>query len=285
MLQRSLILGLSTVLLSVAIESQGAQLLSGEQGAREAAIAQIRRDRGAPERTESLGGQVFTPPDIFVPGDTTRGSDTLEPTLPTTCTADPDATVQVLAFINEYSQAYGLTSAAFPTLYAYIPPSTAPTGFLTLINADLETVAQIPINIPAQGGIVAVNTAEANPPLPPLVADEWYEWHITLICNAEVSIESESAFLMRVELDATVTAQQAETTAKDLTMFFGQEGLWYDALAASFEYHGQAPEDETWLPEWQQLLLDGNLDPVLEALDLMPEQDLDTLSPPTTPAR
>ncbi|WP_334310537.1 MULTISPECIES: DUF928 domain-containing protein [Spirulina] len=225
---------------------------------------------------------------MFVPSDTTRGGETLElppSTLSTTCTADPDATVQVLASINEFGQAHGLTSAAFPTLYAYIPPSTASTGFLTLINADLETIAQIPIDLPAQGGIVAVNTAEVEPPLSPLVTAEWYEWHVTLICDAEVRIESESAFLMRVEPDSTFTDQQAEAEAKDLPVLFGQAGLWYDALAASFEYHGQAPEDEEWLPEWQQLLLDGNLDSVLEALNLMPKPTPKPLVPPTSPAR
>ncbi|WP_175551029.1 DUF928 domain-containing protein [Spirulina major] len=313
MLRRSLVLGLSTVLLSIAMETQGVTVPSLEQRPSDAAIAQIRRDRGAPdhteshggqaipappeanqtqrrdrgapERTDSLGGQVFTPPDIFVPGDTTRGGETLEPIPSKTCTTDPDATVQVLASINEYGQAHGLTSTPFPTLYAYIPPSTAPTGFLTLINADLETIAQIPIDLPAQGGIVAVNTAEVEPPLSPLVTAEWYEWHVTLICDAEIRIESEPAFLMRVEPDSTFTDQQAAATAKALPVLFGQEGLWYDALAASFEYHGQVPEDEEWLPEWQQLLLDGNLDSVLEALDLMPALTPEPLVPPTSPAR
>lgn len=306
MLQRSLLCSLSIVLLTIAPGAMGWAADLGAPGVRLAQIRrdrgaperteshggqaipappeagqQPRRDRGAPERTDSLGGQVFTPPDIFVPGDTTRGAEHMEPD-PQLCTTNPDAAPQVLAAIDDFGQAYGLTLSAFPALYAYIPPNTATTGVFTLINADLEVVAAIPFEVPTAGGIVALNTADV---IAPLAIDEWYEWQITLVCGEEAQQQSELALLMRVEPDATLAEQLQQADAKRLPTLLGQQGLWYDALAASFRYHGQAPDDGDWLPEWQQLLLDGNLDAVLEALDLMPEPDPAPLTIPASPTR
>lgn len=323
MMRRSLVL-LGCVLFGIAPEVQGLVSSSSELALSRDAIAQIRRDRGAPDRTESHGGQavpapseanqrrdrgaprrteshggqVFTPPDIFAPDDTTRGPSSIQPSIfvAETCTTNP-IRPKPLVPTNDTEQAYGLTIAEHPTLYAYIPPNRATSGFLTLLNADLEAVAQIPITVPTDGGIVSIDTSEAAPPL---VLDEWYEWSITLVCDPiagdhdptihkhPIQQNSAPALLMRIEPDQTLQDAQAQAEAKALPALFGKQGLWYDALAASLSYHSQAPEDEDWLPEWQQLLLDGNLDAVLEALDLMPEpaeQSLEPLLTPTTPAR
>lgn len=152
----------------------------------------------------------------------------------------------------------GLTTAAYPSIYVYVPPTVAKTARFVIFDQASNTSLyeeEFAINSPS-GGIVTVSLPD-NGIQQPLVVDQSYYWYFSLECDvdnpdANPVIESN---IQRVsptdELAESIAIGEPET----LPMLYAEAGLWYDALTASAELSvSDADSERMPAPEWNDLL-------------------------------
>ncbi|MEM9769606.1 MAG: DUF928 domain-containing protein [Cyanobacteria bacterium P01_D01_bin.71] len=160
-------------------------------------------------------------PDISAPGNRESGS-----TRSTTCIAPNDNLVALMPQTN-----YGFTQNAYPTIYFYLPPTTAEQVKFVLLNESTnELIYESRFGISDRSGIASISLPD-NGIQQPLEVGEAYVWYIAVVCeptdpSADVVTEGQIA---RVEsLPAVATA-----TAETLPAVYAEAGLWFDALAAA----------------------------------------------------
>ncbi|MGD1860665.1 MAG: DUF928 domain-containing protein [Leptolyngbyaceae cyanobacterium] len=160
-------------------------------------------------------------PDISAPGNRESGS-----TRSTTCIAPNDNLVALIPQTN-----YGLTESAYPTVYFYLPPTTAEQVKFVLLNESTnELVYESRFAISNLSGIASISLPN-NGLQQSLAVDETYVWYIAVVCeptdpSADVVTEGQIA---RVESLPTA----ATATAEELPRVYAEAGLWYDAIAAA----------------------------------------------------
>jgi len=160
-------------------------------------------------------------PDISAPGNRESGS-----TRSTTCIAADENLVALMPQTN-----YGLTQNAYPTLYFYLPSTTAEhLKFVLLNEVTNELVYEGHFRIKGSAGIASVGLPD-NGIQQPLTVDEGYVWYISVLCDptdrsADVVAEGQIA---RVEPRVATT----EVSPAELPALYAEAGLWVDALAAS----------------------------------------------------
>lgn len=176
-------------------------------------------------------------PDISAPGNRESGS-----TRSTTCIAPRDNLVALVPETN-----YGLTQAAYPTFYFYVPPTEAEqVKFVLLNDATNELVYEGRFSMQGRSGIASVSLPN-NGLQQPLEVDQTYVWYLAVVCDpadpsADVVVEG---YVGRVA--PLVTTAEAELA--ELPALFASEGLWYDALTAS-----AALKADNSTSEWNTLL-------------------------------
>jgi hypothetical protein len=177
-------------------------------------------------------------PDISAPGNRESGS-----TRSTTCIAPSDDLVALVPETN-----FGLTAKGYPTFYFYVPPTEAEqVKFVLLNDATNELVYEGRFSTQGAGGIASV-TLPQNGLQQPLEVDQTYVWYLAIVCDAadpsaDVVVEG---YVQRV----SPLAEVAETTPAELPALYAEQGLWYDALAAS----AMLKTDDRGTSAWNTLL-------------------------------
>ena len=173
-------------------------------------------------------------PDISAPGNRESGS-----TRSTTCIAPNEKLVALMPESN-----YGLTESAYPTVYFYLPETSAEHLKFVLLNESTnELIYEGRFQIDGSAGIASVSLPSYGIQKP-LAVGEAYVWYISVICNpadpsADVVTEGQIA---RVEpLEAATSATDVELPA-----LYAEAGLWYDALAASATLKLDAEDTDDW---------------------------------------
>ena len=160
-------------------------------------------------------------PDISAPGNRESGS-----TRSTTCVDPKDSVVALVPDTN-----YGLTQAAYPTFYFYIPPTAAEeVKFVLLNDATNELVYEGRFSIQDRSGIASVSLPN-NGLQQPLGINQTYVWYLAVVCDetdpsADIVVE---AYVGRI----TPLPEAEGTQPSELPAFFANQGLWYDAINAA----------------------------------------------------
>ena len=220
-----------------------------------------------------FGGSIVTPmspaiaqstiqlqlPDISAPGNRESGS-----TRSTTCIAPNEKLVALIPESN-----YGLTESAYPTVYFYLPETSAEHLKFVLLNENTnELVYEGRFKIDGSAGIASVSLP-SNGIQQPLAVGEAYVWYISVICNpadpsADVVTEGQIA---RVEpLEAATSATEVELPA-----LYAEAGLWYDALAASAALKQDAEDTNDWNALLNAVELDDFIPVDLLSISGLPE--------------
>lgn len=171
------------------------------------------------------------------------------------CRQDPPVEVGLtaLAPVNQV----GLTASSQPTVFVYLPETTAQHLYLSFEAVTGDVHAEKIVPIPTSGGLVALEL-----PLPgaALVPGQTYRWGVSLLCpSGQTDMPWDEGYLQQVSLPtAPATAKAPLTSVQQL----GQHGLWYDTLAElvrlqslSVSPIAQASIDETWnqMLNWAEL--------------------------------
>jgi hypothetical protein len=235
----------------------------------------------------ALAGSTFKAPRLGAPGNREAGgarSDTCASTI------NSRGLTAVLPSSN-----LGLTTQAYPTFYAYIPPNNAETAEFRLIEESsgkevfVGQVSMLKADEPNaaykhKASVLGMTLPEQRQSTG-LQVGQSYLWALMLVCNANNRAEDivVTGVVQRIGADyvkglAPETAQQLNTlnrvSAQEKLAIYGAAGIWQDLLADVATL--RQTNATTYGEEWRSLLTDQGLGaiatiPVVEG-ELVPIQ-------------
>lgn len=173
-----------------------------------------------------------------------------------------------------------LTTAAYPSLFVYIPDSPEAVNFgeFSVFTADEKTqVYAARFLLPQIPGIVRVSLPEsAEVALEP---NQTYRWYFKLYCH-DVGTDSSGADDSRSDLNVNGWMQRVELTPQRQRQIeaFAPD-IWYDSLAGLAEQLQVAPEDSMLKARWDALLQSADLTDLAEVQLVGEVEPMDGMSP------
>lgn len=155
----------------------------------------------------------------------------------------------------------GTTTAEYPTIYWYMPPTSAPAVQFVLRNASGDRVYEVQYSLAdsvegaAASGIMSI-TLPAFANLSPLEVGQVYNWELALKCDPPDSSQDivVQGKIQRVAVEPEMTSQLQQATAQERLNFYAGERLWYDTLDTLIELRRDRPEDTDLAAAWDKLL-------------------------------
>lgn len=162
----------------------------------------------------------------------------------------------------------GLTATANPSLFFYVPQSTAKAAELLILSegGDLVATQEVPIN--GKAGILSVTLDPAKVTLQP---GQKYQWIFSLTCkpNEPDANPFVTGWIERTELDSNLAAVIARVPAAERLPLLAANQLWNDTLATLVALQRQTPKDPALKQQWQDLLRAAGIDPQIATMPLL----------------
>jgi hypothetical protein len=159
---------------------------------------------------------------------------------------------------------WGLTTAARPTFWFYVPYSGNLPATFVLQDADENDVLRQNLSLPSRPGVVGVGMPAATPPLQ---AGKLYHWYFKVYCDAKKS--SSPVFveggIQRVALSGTIAQRLKTASPQQKVDLYAASGIWYDALTLLADLRLANPADPSLQSSWAKLLRSVNLGDVVTA--------------------
>ncbi len=158
----------------------------------------------------------------------------------------------------------GLTIAAYPTFFFYIPQTSAQELRFVLLDEEKgNQVYKTTFTPPTTPGIVSLSLP-SNKNLPPLEVGKTYHWYFQINCSAQ-QLEQDignvyvDGWVQRLEPSLTLTSQLEKASPRKRVELYRNNDLWYDALTTLAEQRRLKPNDFAIATEWENLLGSGGL--------------------------
>ncbi|HBL10208.1 MAG TPA: hypothetical protein DD379_02000 [Cyanobacteria bacterium UBA11162] len=152
-------------------------------------------------------------------------------------------------------QGSGLTVAAYPEFFFYIPETSATKAEFVLVDSKGEEVYKFSFRITGEPGIISLSIPKFAT-IPPLEIGKNYRWSLSVICNPQDRLEDASVMgsIQRVEPNPTLRAELKQVTPRAQVFLYAENGIWYDALATLAALRRAYPNDWTVTSDWTTLL-------------------------------
>jgi len=196
----------------------------------------------------ALASVPFNPPKGGAPGG--RGGASRGDAV---CSTNPAEFTQRFMPLTPVNSSYGLTVAQRPTLFAYIPPSSARKAFFSLKDENGRMHYQTTLPIAGSGGFLRINLPES---VPPLVVGKRYHWGVAVLCAGKLKPDSPfvSSWVQRIEPSPKLAEQISKTAAMEQASLYGTHGIWYDMLTILVDARQQQPNNPALRSDWTNLL-------------------------------
>jgi hypothetical protein len=170
----------------------------------------------------------------------------------TTCSANPAEFTHRFMPLTPANSNYGLTVVPRPTLFAYIPPSSAKNTFFSLKDDTGRVHYQTTLPI-SKAGILRI---EMPASAPPLVVGKRYRWGIAVLCAGKLKPDSPfvSSWIQRVEPSPQLLGKINQSASIEQAALYGTNGIWYDTIATLATLKQQQPGDSKLQSAWSELL-------------------------------
>lgn len=191
-------------------------------------------NRGAPKATTGGGS---------------RGEDT-------TCISAKENEPSLIALMPNRENA-GKTAAATPTLYWYIPESTATSGEFVLLDEDDNEAYQTTFALPGQPGIVKLSI----PTTASLKTGKRYSWSFSLICDSQYRNRDQyvEGVIEYTELNWDLKEQLKNATPLEKARLYAESAVWHETFDTVAQLRSENPT------EWEELLTSVGLEVIAQA--------------------
>jgi Domain of Unknown Function (DUF928) len=193
------------------------------------------------------------------------GSRTFEPD-PTLGEMRGDEDPTLTAFVPEYKQpnslkVWGRTTNEYPTVWAYIPYSSALISRIDFIlrngdNPANPIVYQTSIQAPKKAGIVNFSLPKTSTPL---AIDKLYQWEVKLTMKSQPT-EKITGWIQRAKIDSNLSDRIKRANPSQQADLYAENGFWYDALSTLAIQRRDFPTDPAIKENWQTMLKSVNLE-------------------------
>lgn len=146
----------------------------------------------------------------------------------------------------------GFTLTEHPTVFVYIPLSTARKAFFSVQDEENNNVYQTDIELPSQPGVMQL---KLPPDAPGLKTNKNYKWSLVMICTADLEPDSPfvSGWIRRVEYKTNIRNNNKSITLDSVSKL-AETGIWYDTLATLAQLRMNQPNNLLLATSWQDLL-------------------------------
>lgn len=153
------------------------------------------------------------------------------------------------------SSNWGLTTAQRPTFWINVPETSAQQIVLSIREADSNFHSQTFISIAGKSGLIAV---QPSPDSPPLEVGKSYQWAAVLICGDQPTPNDPAiaAWIKRV----TMTQPSNLGNTLEKAAWYGEQGIWYDALTTLMSVRQSQPSDQNLNNILAKFLESGEVD-------------------------
>lgn len=201
---------------------------------------------------ESAAAQFTSPPGRGRPKGTAGGGS--RPDRPF-CLQNPTSPQRFVAMAP--TQLVGLTTQESPTIWVYIPNTTAKTLEFSLFSEKQEGIYQT--NIPVKtSGLLSI-------PLPPdrvkLISGQSYSWAAALVCDPVRRSQDwlVEGWIQYQPLTAELQRQLVGASVEQQVKLYVQAGFWYEALNLYLELQRSHPNHASLTGLWADLLQSAGL--------------------------
>jgi Domain of Unknown Function (DUF928) len=196
---------------------------------------------------QAEAGIPFNPPTSGAPvgrGGASRGDQT--------CSTNPVDFSRRFQSLTPVNSNYGLTLRPRPTLFAYMPPSSASQVFFSLKDehGNTQYEAFIPISKP---GVLEIKIPDSARPLE---VGKQYVWGVAILCSGTLTPNSPfiTSWIQRVKPSAEIASSLKETASLEQAILYGSNGIWYDTLHTLSMLQKQKPNNTEVRANWKELL-------------------------------
>lgn len=160
----------------------------------------------------------------------------------------------------------GLTVAAYPTFFFYIPQTPTPQAVeFVLLDDNDRQVYQTKFMTTGDSGIVHLSLPD-QAGLPPLAIGKDYHWYFSMLCNPanrayDVFVEG---WIQRVEPNAVLASKLEKASSLERADLYASAGLWHEALVTLAELRRDRPYDSAIAANWTKLLQFVGLDTIAQ---------------------
>jgi hypothetical protein len=213
-------------------------------------------------RSDSISGKLpmewentFTPPTSGPPPVNRLGGATRTPE---SCVKGNDSLIALVP-----ASGFGETIAEYPTVFWYMPKTTAAQLEFMLQDANQEEIYSTTYmlakssdnTVVGSPGIMSLSLpAFAN--LPPLNLNQEYFWTLALVCsptNRDMDIVVGGG-IKRVQPDPTLAPRVQQATSQERIALYANNRLWYETLATLVELQRDRPNSNDLTSAFNKLL-------------------------------
>lgn len=149
----------------------------------------------------------------------------------------------------------GMTTAQLPTIFFYIPQTSADVLEFSLLDENDNEVYQKNLTPSKAGGIASVDLSTLQG-IQPLQVNKKYHWYLSIVCNtedrsADIFVDG---WVQTVESDPALASELQQASPSDRASLYAVNGLWYDSVAALFETRKSSPNNPEIATQWADLL-------------------------------
>ena len=156
----------------------------------------------------------------------------------------------------------GLTLTESPTIFVYVPQTSAEIEFTLLSENEDKVVYEKTFKLD-KSGIVGVNVP-ATGDNKSLEVGKRYVWSFSMVCDpddrsADLVVKG---FMQRIEPQATLKSDLVNPDPMSRLNVYAKNGIWYETLATLAQMRRQTPGDAKLTAQWMQLLQSQGLESV-----------------------
>lgn len=148
------------------------------------------------------------------------------------------------------SEQFGLTWTERPTLWVYLPKTSARQLVLSIKEENSRSHSQSFLPITGDAGVMGIQVATTAPPLE---VGKSYQWAVVLVCGDRPSPNDPfvTAWVRRVIPSKPFSNQPS---ALDRVVQYGAQGVWYDAVTTLATMRRSHPTDPALTKIWTDFL-------------------------------
>ncbi|MBD2297027.1 DUF928 domain-containing protein [Nostoc sp. FACHB-190] len=145
----------------------------------------------------------------------------------------------------------GLTTVSNPSLFFYVPQTSAPELELVVQNETEQEVYTQKYKPNNRAGIISIRL-----PINSLAVNKQYKWTFSVICNPTDKSQNKvvAGVVQRVLPDLQLVKKLQQANRQERAVLYAAAGIWHDALANVAQRRYLFPKNPEIASDWQELL-------------------------------
>lgn len=155
----------------------------------------------------------------------------------------------------------GLTMAERPTLFVYVPQTSAKEVFFSIKGEDSNYHYQTTFRLPKNPGVIGFKLPSSARALQ---IGKNYKWSFVMVCDRSLEPDDPgvTGWIRRVKPSSGLVNQRQSQTEVELASLLASAGIWYDTLSTLAQLRRSQPQNPTVTANWQELLKSVGLDAI-----------------------